>query len=204
MCGWPLCWNCAGAVLAAIGISPRSPRDRATAPILRHARREGLGCLAPEARRPSTSRESRLQLGPVKSAAGRRDLPLLPLASEVLDLRIQAQAADRAELGRAWIDNGLVFTTRTGRPVEPRNLARSFHRICTGNRLRNIKLHHLRHTTATLLKNLGVPARDAQLIFGHSRLAVMLEIYSHEDKEAHRQAPTKIGLALREQPDEEL
>jgi len=114
-----------------------------------------------------------------------------------------AQAADRAELGRAWIDNGLVFTTRTGRPVEPRNLARSFHRICAGNRLRNIKLHHLRHPTATLLKNLGVPARDAQLIFGHSRLAVTLEIYSHEDKEAHRQALTKIGLALREQRDGE-
>jgi integrase len=141
-----------------------------------------------------------LQLGPVKTAAGRRDLPLLPLATEVIDLRARAQAADRAERGRAWIDNGLVFTTRTGRPIEPRNLARSFHRICETNGLRAIKVHHLRHTTATLLKNLGVPARDAQLILGHSRLAITLEIYSHEDKEARRQALTKIGLALSEQP----
>ncbi len=47
-----------------------------------------------------------------------------------------------------------------------------------------IKVHHLRHTTANLLKNLHVPARDAQLILGHSRLAVNLEIYGHEDLQA--------------------
>jgi len=62
----------------------------------------------------------------LKTAAGRRDLALLPIAQTVLDLRRQAQAADRVELGRAWLDNGLIFTTRTGRPVEPRNLVRSF------------------------------------------------------------------------------
>ncbi len=90
----------------------------------------------------------------------------------------------------------LVFTTRTGRPVEPRNLVRSFHRICGANDIRIIKLHHLRHTTATLLKNLKVPARDAQLILGHSRLAITLEIYSHEDKEARQEALRKLGEAL--------
>src|SRR5215813_4636309 len=84
-----------------------------------------------------------LRLYPVKTAAGRRDLPLLPIAQTVLDLRRQAQAADRAALGRAWLDNGLVFTTKTGRPVEPRNLVRSFHRICGGNKFRPIKVHHL-------------------------------------------------------------
>jgi Phage integrase family len=51
-----------------------------------------------------------------------------------------------------------------------------------------ITVHHLRHTTATLLKNLKVPARDAQLILGHSRLAVTLEIYTHEDREAQWEA----------------
>jgi integrase len=137
-----------------------------------------------------------LRLYSVKTAAGRRDLPLLPIAQTVLDLRRQAQAADRAEMGRAWLDNGLVFTTKTGRPVEPRNLVRSFHRICGGNKFRPIKVHHLRHTTATLLKNLGVPARDAQIILGHSRLAVTLEIYTHEDRQAQREALGRISEAL--------
>ncbi len=138
-----------------------------------------------------------LRMVPVKTTAGRRDLPLLDLAAEVLDTRREVQAADRLELGRAWVDNGLVFTTRTGRPVEPRNLARSFRRICDSHGLRPIKVHHVRHTTATLLKNLGVPAHDAQLILGHSRLAVTLEIYTHEDRQAHRDALGKISDVLR-------
>jgi len=38
------------------------------------------------------------------------------------------------KLGSAWADTGLVFTTRTGRPIEPRNLVRSFVRIlCRSN-----------------------------------------------------------------------
>ena len=125
-----------------------------------------------------------LQLYTVKTAAGRRDLPLLPIAQMVLDLRRQAQAADRAELGRAWQDNGLVFTTKTGRPVEPRNLVRSFHRICTAYGLRDIKVHHLRHTTATLLKNLGVPARDAQRLT--RRAARLRACYRRSDGDVGR------------------
>lgn len=62
------------------------------------------------------------------------------------------RVADHRELGRAWEDTGLVFTTRTGRPIEPRNLLRSFRRICGHNQLRLIKVHHLWHPTATLLK----------------------------------------------------
>jgi integrase len=88
-------------------------------------------------------------------------LPLLAPAAEVLEIRRVVQAADRLEVGSAWQDTGLIFSTKTGRPIEPRNLARSFRRICDTHGLRVITVHHLRHTTATLLKNLKVPARDA-------------------------------------------
>jgi integrase len=55
---------------------------------------------------------------------------------------------------------GLVFTTRTGLPVEPRNLVRSFSRSCEDNSIRRIRVYALRHTTASLLKQLGVPPKD--------------------------------------------
>jgi integrase len=42
------------------------------------------------------------------------------------------------------------------------------------------------------LKVLGVPARDAQVILGHSRLAVTLEIYTHTDEQAQRDALTRL------------
>jgi integrase len=63
-----------------------------------------------------------------------------------------------------------VFTTRSGNPVEPRNLAGSFDRLRDAGGLRPIRPHDLRHTTATLLKDLGVPPRDTMEILGHARL----------------------------------
>jgi integrase len=128
----------------------------------------------------------RLQLGPFKTSAGRRDLPLLGVARSVL-----LQHAELKVFGSAsheWTAHDLVFTTRTGRPVEPRNLVRSFHRITTSHGLRPIRLRSLRRTTATLLKNLGVPPRDTMEILGHARIAVTMEIYAIRGR---RRKPTR-------------
>ena len=38
-----------------------------------------------------------------------------------LKARKRRQDADRARAGDGWIDTGLVFTTRYGTPIEPRN-----------------------------------------------------------------------------------
>jgi integrase len=133
-----------------------------------------------------------MHIGPVKTRACKRNLPLLKLARQALAAQSTIQARYRAEMGSAWPDTDLVFTTRTGRPIEPRNLVRSFRRICEANHVRLIKVHHIRHTVASLLKALGVPARDAQVILGHSRMAVTLEIYTHTDDEAHLDALTRL------------
>jgi integrase len=97
---------------------------------------------------------------------------------------------------RAWARHELVFTTGTGYPVEPRNLARSFHRIAKAEGLPPIRLHGLRHTTATLLKTLGVPARDAMGILGHSRAAVTLEVYTDADDPSRKEAIDRISRLL--------
>jgi integrase len=140
--------------------------------------------------------QGELNLGPVKTRAGRRDLPLLGLTKDALRIRQAQQAADRARLGDAWADTGLVFTTRTGRPVEPRNLVRSFARICDNAGLRKIRVHALRHTTASLLKDLGVPARDAQIILGHAHISTTQQIYTHVDEVARREALRKLNRLL--------
>jgi integrase len=133
-----------------------------------------------------------LHIGPVKTRAGHRKLPLLKLAREALEAQAEIQMRYRAEMGSAWPDTDLVFTTRTGRPIGPRNFARSFRRICDAHGIRLIKVHHVRHTVASLLKALGVPARDAQIILGHSRLAVTLEVYTHTDDEAQLDALNRL------------
>lgn len=54
-------------------------------------------------------------------------------------------------------------------------------------------MHDLRHTTATLLKDLGVPPRDTMEILGHSRMAVTLEIYTAADNISRRDAIDKLS-----------
>jgi integrase len=140
--------------------------------------------------------QGQLYIGPVKTRAGSRDLPLIGLAKDALTARGETQEADHARLGRAWADTGLVFTTRTGRPVEPSNLVRSFMRICKYNGVRRIRVHAVRHTTASLLKDLGVPARDAQIILGHAHVTTTQQIYTHVDETARRDAVTKLNELL--------
>jgi integrase len=135
-----------------------------------------------------------LQLGPVKTAAGRRELPLLGIARDALMAHSAMQVIGGPH--RAWARHELVFTTGTGYPVEPRNLARSFHRIAKAEGLPPIRLHGLRHTTATLLKTLGVPARDAMGILGHSRVAVTLEVYTDADDPSRKEAIDRISRLL--------
>jgi integrase len=139
-----------------------------------------------------------LFLAPVKTQAGQRGLPLLDAAAQALKLQTERQTHYRIDMGSAWPETGLVFTTRTGRPIEPRNFVRSFRRICDDNKIRLIKVHHVRHTVGSLLKDLGVPARDAQTILGHTRISTTLEIYTDTDEHARRDALTRLQSLLRD------
>jgi integrase len=58
--------------------------------------------------------------------------------------------------------------------------------------VRLIKVHHVRHTVGSLLKDLRVPIKDAQAILGHSRISTPLEIYTYADEEARRKAVTQL------------
>jgi integrase len=55
-----------------------------------------------------------------------------------------------------------------------------------------ITVHHVGHTVASLLKDLHVPARDAQAILGHTRISTTLEIYTDTADEAKRDALTRL------------
>ncbi len=131
-----------------------------------------------------------LQIGPVKTRAGQRDLPLLSVA-------VQALAQHRAAVPvTARGSDNLIFTSRNGHPIEPRNLVRAFQRATRSYGLRVISIHHLRHTTATLLKHVGVPARDAQLILGHAHISTTQQLYQHADTGVQREGLSKLERLL--------
>lgn len=129
-----------------------------------------------------------VQIGPVKTKAGERDLPLLEVVGQLL-LRWKKQNGSA-------LNDGLAFTTSTGQPIEPQNYTRAFKRLCARYQIRAIRLHDLRHGVATLLKDLGVPDKDVQLIMGHSNISITQKIYQHSAMDSRRTALNQVGNAL--------
>jgi integrase len=140
---------------------------------------------------------------PLKTRASRRDEPLLAKAREVLSVQRARQATARATAGASWqgepTDEELVFTTRTGQPVESRNLYRSFLRLCAQHGIRRITIHGMRHTNATTQKILQVHDRDIQAILGHGDVRTT-GIYEHVDLASKRTALEKVEGRLFEPP----
>jgi integrase len=84
---------------------------------------------------------------------------------------------ERFAAGNQWRESGLVFTTKLGRPIEPRNVNRMFHRLCEKAGVPQVRVHDLRHSCATLLFTMGVEAATVQRILRHSAIGVTTGIY---------------------------
>jgi integrase len=121
-----------------------------------------------------------------------RDLPLLP---GVRDLLV-AQLRDRGQRSRGTLGSDLMFTSSTGQPIEPGNVTRSFHEISRKAGLPKSKLHHLRHTAATLLKDQGVPDRDIQLILGHATMDTTQQLYQHGNAKIQSSGLAQVSWTL--------
>ena len=107
---------------------------------------------------------------------------------------------DRRAAGDEWTDSGLVFTTATGRHLEPRNLNTTFARLLTRTQVRPIRLHDLRHTCATLLLSRGVSPRMVMDILGHSQIAVTMNTYGHVIPAMQHEAAGHMDAALGDEP----
>jgi integrase len=132
----------------------------------------------------------------VKTETSEAPLPLPGLCVTALKLRKRQQEADRARVGQAWIETGLVFTTRHGTPVEPRNFNRSFNRCIAAAKVPVITVHGTRKTCGSLLAALDVHPRVAMQILRHSKIAVTMEIYTEVPSAATRDALGKLGQWL--------
>ncbi len=105
------------------------------------------------------------------------------------------------------MDSGLVFTSTIGTALDERNVRRSFKTLLHDAGLPNMRLHDLRHTTATLLLGQGVHPRVVMETLGHSQVSLTLDTYSHVlpslQEEAAKQLDAAIGCQIGCQSDEE-
>jgi hypothetical protein len=73
----------------------------------------------------------------------------------------------------------LVFTTDTGSPLDPSNVRRTLTRIANDAGIGRVHPHQLRHATASLLSDAGVPLEDIADTLGHRSVTITADIYCH-------------------------
>jgi integrase len=106
------------------------------------------------------------------------------------------QLQERLLVGTQWQENGLVFPSTIGTPLEPRNVHRLFQKAIARAGLPKTRFHDLRHTCATLLLVQGVPARVVMETLGHSQISLTMNTYSHVLPELQREAAEQMDALL--------
>ena len=142
-----------------------------------------------------------LKLDDVKTDGSKATIPLPKPLVAVLKTHRKHQLEERFEAGNKWRESGLVFTTKLGRPIEPRNINRSFTALCDAASVRRVSVHDLRHSCATLLFTMGVDAPTVQRILRHSSISVTTGTYVEVIEAVQRDAIDTMSVFFDEQDD---
>lgn len=139
-------------------------------------------------------------LVPPKGGRGSASERLLPLVGDLPALFAQQRAAvlaRRLKAGSAWEDHDLVFPGERGRPLWPTTIDHWWRELRASAGLPDtFRLHHLRHTVATLLDEAQVTEAIKAGILGHGPKNVT-QRYTHARIEAMRRALEQVAERIR-------
>lgn len=126
-----------------------------------------------------TGPKTKLIFQNTKTQKGMRTIPLpADVVNELKRLKAR-QAQEKFMLGKAYQDQGFVFTWEDGRMVDPGYLSKYFLKLIRKSGIPNIHFHSLRHTYASMMLQADVHPKVVQEIIGHSTIGMTLDTYSH-------------------------
>ena len=106
-------------------------------------------------------------------------LPLIDDAREML-LQLKARQEEyRKAFGKEYIENDYIFKNPDGSLYRPDSLTRTFQRVLKRKGYEHIRLHDLRHATATILYAKGWKVLEMQKWMRHADIKTTLAIYTH-------------------------
>jgi len=133
-----------------------------------------------------------------KTRGSRRTVALHAFVIDVLKNHRLALLEVRLKIGSGWVDRDLVFPNRIGDYFNKGTLYSNFHKLLAQAGLPRMRIHDLRHSTATLLLAMGVNIRVVQEVLGHSNISTTLGTYGHVLPGMQEDAMKKWGNVLEE------
>jgi integrase len=121
--------------------------------------------------------------GPVlaapKTKSSRRSVKLTGGATDALRRHLERQQREIEE-GRVPLEeNGLVFASEVGEPLDRHLVARRCRALLERAGVPKVRFHDLRHTCATLLLLKNVNPKIVSEVLGHATVSITLDTYSH-------------------------
>ncbi|MFC0271086.1 tyrosine-type recombinase/integrase [Metabacillus herbersteinensis] len=101
---------------------------------------------------------------------------------------------EKMKMGEDWIENNheWLFCKEDGTHFYPTTPTTWWGRFTKRTGVRYIRLHDLRHTSATLLINQGVHAKIISERLGHADIRVTMDTYGHALQKADQEAANKL------------
>jgi integrase len=148
-------------------------------------------CGRPAGRCPKR-RNTRPVSGDVKSKAGRRVIGLPAPLVALLRKHRDEQDTERTLARQLWRDDGWVFATLTGGPLNHNTDYHEWKRLLKVAGLREARLHDARHTAATVLLILRQPERTVMSLMGWSSTD-MAKRYQHVTDTVRADVASQVG-----------
>jgi integrase len=119
--------------------------------------------------------------GDVKTQKSRRTLRLPVAVVDAMRAHKLKQAEARLLAGALWHDQGLVFPSAVGTPLDPSHVRRGFRKVCVAAGIGpNWTPRELRHTFVSIMSEQGVPIEEIARLVGHSTSATTESVYRRE------------------------
>lgn len=131
-----------------------------------------------------------------KSQDSYRTIALAQPVVELLRAHKTAQDNARTHHGAGWHDTNLVFTHPDGTPLHPAQLTYQFYKLVREHDLPPIRLHDLRHGTATHALTAGIDIKLVQDLLGHTTSSFTRDTYTSVADEARRTAADTLAAVF--------
>lgn len=131
-----------------------------------------------------------------KNESSRRVLPLTQQAYDLLLKQKEQQKEREKIMGSYYFKSDYVCTWADGKVIQPNYLTRSFHEILQKSDLPMVRLHDLRHSTASNLIEQNVSIVTVASWLGHSSPTTTLNFYAHSNIEQKKKAANVIDSML--------
>src|SRR3954447_1661168 len=131
-----------------------------------------------------------------KSESGNRTIALDALTVAVLRAQRDAQDAERRLWGGGWLESGRVFTKEDGSTLNPDSVSQRFDRLLARHDLPPIRLHDLRHGTATLALAAGADVKVVSHELGHSSIQITQDLYTSVLPQVSKAAADAVAALL--------